>query len=650
MNQLTNSQTIVVPFKNLVISDGNVRTSYSEHGLKELAASIHYHGLLENLVVKAIGGDRFEVVAGGRRLMAIGLNVEAGHATSDFPVLCKVVNGNETELSLAENIVREAMHPLDEFHAFDSLNAEGCDIQDIALRFGKSEKFVLKRLKLGRVHPDIRGAYAQQEIDLQTLEAFCLTDDKERQLSVFQSLCPYVHWHSVKRCLTDNSISSTQAEAKLVDRDEYVARGGQISHDLFSENEEFFYEDAALVHELSLEKLEAHTEAFKSEGWKWVKYGFSYSDIRESVSTRIYPERQAFSDDDQALYDELDHKRDSLARNSDEFESVSAQITELEQKYDYFDPEEMAFAGVFLSLDYRGDIVVQRGLILKDDAKEYKERCNLGISETSGSEPKSPYSKALQEDLIHARTYAFQESLKTHQTALLDVVIFSAVQKHYATMDFHNKGADLQIQRLAALPYNWFEKSGIEEPKMPEKPEWLESADVAENYQNFTALPLETKLSWFNLLFAESFSAMTQTQNTAFLQGLSAQLSLDMPQAWRPTRINFWNRVSKNYILSVLSDVIDPSFAKQISVLSKSELADLAEELFSGREVPGFTPQQLQRAERWLPEGMGVITSHDEVFEDIETPDAAPAALPAEETESARDEDHAELPDVFDVA
>ena len=109
-----------IPLSCLALAPENVRkTPANEFAQAELVASIQAHGLLENLVARADdpdpdGTERFAVVAGGRRLAALKALAENGTLDADHPVPCKIAaNGNAGELSLAENVIRIAMHPAD---------------------------------------------------------------------------------------------------------------------------------------------------------------------------------------------------------------------------------------------------------------------------------------------------------------------------------------------------------------------------------------------------------------------------------------------------------------------------------------------------------------------------------------------------------
>ncbi|WP_162947825.1 ParB/Srx family N-terminal domain-containing protein, partial [Pseudomonas aeruginosa] len=121
--------------------------------IPELAASIERLGLLQNLIViPAPDGKHYEVVAGDRRLTALKLLAKKQRIAADFEVPCLLVaDASARTVSLAENLLREAMHPADQFEAFAALVKEGRPVEDIAADFGVSPLVVQRRLKLGNL-------------------------------------------------------------------------------------------------------------------------------------------------------------------------------------------------------------------------------------------------------------------------------------------------------------------------------------------------------------------------------------------------------------------------------------------------------------------------------------------------------------------
>jgi len=78
-----------IPLSRLTASPTNVRKTDTRAGLEELAASIASNGILQNLIVRAVEGGRFEVIAGERRRKAAKIVCkEQKHSEDDYPIPC----------------------------------------------------------------------------------------------------------------------------------------------------------------------------------------------------------------------------------------------------------------------------------------------------------------------------------------------------------------------------------------------------------------------------------------------------------------------------------------------------------------------------------------------------------------------------------
>ena len=259
-----------IPLSRLALAPENVRkTKPDARADAELKASIGALGLLENLVVRAAepaedGSEHFAVVAGGRRLAAMQALVEDKVFDANHPVPCQVRSGDAEpgEISLAENVVRIAMHPADQVTAFAKLVQAGQSVSAIAARFGVSERIVEQRLRLGNAAPELLDAYRADEIDLEVLKAFAVTTDRERQMAVWEQVSGQGYrpaaWQ-VKRLLTEERVPGASAVARFVGVDAYEAAGGQVLRDLFARDDEtgVWFEDPVLLEKLAMAKLQA---------------------------------------------------------------------------------------------------------------------------------------------------------------------------------------------------------------------------------------------------------------------------------------------------------------------------------------------------------------------------------------------------------
>jgi ParB family chromosome partitioning protein len=126
------------------------------------------------------------VVAGDRRLTALKLLAKKKRIAADFEVPCLLVpDASARTISLAENLLREQMHPADQFEAFAALVKEGRSIEDIAADFGVSPLVVQRRLKLANVSPRLLADYRAGAVTLEQLMALTITDDHAAQEAAF---------------------------------------------------------------------------------------------------------------------------------------------------------------------------------------------------------------------------------------------------------------------------------------------------------------------------------------------------------------------------------------------------------------------------------------------------------------------------------
>jgi ParB family transcriptional regulator, chromosome partitioning protein len=229
--------TILISLSHLKLSALNVRKTDSRTALEELKASIAAHGLQQNLVISKGKRNAFEVVAGGRRLTALLELQTEGKLPEDYAAPCKIVGKDEArEISLAENIVRAAMHPYGQFTAWRQLAEQSHTAAAIAERFGVSEQLVTKRLKLARVAPALLECYRDGEMTLEQLEVFTLSDDHSRQTEVWEAVRRSYNRSSgdIRRMLTTESVPSYHGELEvhegLIDPEDTAAADAQPKH------------------------------------------------------------------------------------------------------------------------------------------------------------------------------------------------------------------------------------------------------------------------------------------------------------------------------------------------------------------------------------------------------------------------------------
>ncbi len=388
--KVTLSPSRDIPFDKLVLSQSNVRRIKAGISIEELAEDIARRGLLQSLSVRPVLADdgyetgKFEIPAGGRRFQALSLLVKQKRLAKTTPIPCIVRDGNSAILaeddSLAENMQRAALHPLDQFQAFVALREKGQGDEEIAAAFFVTPQVVKQRLKLAAVAPALLEVYAEDEMTLEQLMAFTLNPDHERQVQVWEAIRS--SWnkepYQIRRMLTETSVRASDRRAAFVGVEAYEAAGGTMLHDLFQSDDGGWLEDPALLDRLVSEKLQAEAEAIATEGWKWIEvsldlpYGYSHG-LR-----RLNGDPAPMMDDGGAAHAKLLAEYRALEEQyegQDEFpEEIDARLGELEVAMEklearplIFDDEEIARAGAFVTLDRYGELAVYRGFVRPED-------------------------------------------------------------------------------------------------------------------------------------------------------------------------------------------------------------------------------------------------------------------------------------------
>jgi ParB/RepB/Spo0J family partition protein len=142
VRKLVLSSSRDIPFSKLVLSQSNVRRIKAGVSIEELAEDIARRTLLQSLTVRpvvdaeGVETGMFEIPAGGRRYRAIELLVKQKRLARTVPIPCVIrTDGIAEEDSLAENIQRAPLHPLDQFRAFLALREKGPGEEEIAATF-----------------------------------------------------------------------------------------------------------------------------------------------------------------------------------------------------------------------------------------------------------------------------------------------------------------------------------------------------------------------------------------------------------------------------------------------------------------------------------------------------------------------------------
>lgn len=183
------------------------RTRFDEAQLEELAQSIKANGIVQPILVRRIGGEKYQLVAGERRWRAAQ---RAG--LQKLPaVIREVPDDRMLELALIENIQRQELNAIEEAHAYKRLiETLGLTQETVAQRVGRDRTFVTNYLRLLRLPEDIQQLVEENKISMGHARALLGIDDpdKQRELALYivqQSLSVRETERAIKRIVANNT-------------------------------------------------------------------------------------------------------------------------------------------------------------------------------------------------------------------------------------------------------------------------------------------------------------------------------------------------------------------------------------------------------------------------------------------------------------
>ncbi|MBK8209222.1 MAG: ParB/RepB/Spo0J family partition protein [Rhodospirillales bacterium] len=627
-----------IPLDKLVLAECNVRKTVDAATIGELAESIAAHGVLQNLGVRTAGKNRFEVIIGGRRFRALRKLADEGRIDTGFAVPCSVLQLDEAgaqELGITENVMREALPPVEEFQAFAALAAAGVAAEDIARRFGVEVRHVRRRMKLGQLAQPIREALREGRITLSVAAAFTIAD-AERQVSVWTELADRYDPRNLTDWTVRNALNRYLTRVgdrlcRFVGEDAYLAAGGRITEDLFDDHR--YVDDRALLERLAAEKLQAVAEAWRRRGWKWVETSLDGGPAVEIVDREDAPPSAELLEEQtsiEARIEALEAGSDQPGEDEEgELDRLYARLDEIAAMPGEFAPETMARTGVFLAIDLEGSVDSECGLIRREDRPtkaaisggdadgdtaagerildpaddaEFEPVAAQGETEAGWRMPQT-----LQADIAAWRTQVLQLAIAEQPEIAYDLLVFRLVTAISRRASLVCSPSPLDLVPQPTRPESSRQdmtpaKQALAEHEQTLAWSWLEDAGDDDAFVRFRALPRADKdrlMAWATAqLLRPQTSDHPRTREFELAGGMAGT---DVRKYWTPDAANYWGRTTRAHMLAVLDELGGNS--RLHAPLRKDALVAIMDRLFNGADA--VVSQAAKDAARsWLPVGM----------------------------------------------
>lgn len=677
----------LIPLDQLELSPLNVRkVAASATDDAELLASIHENGIKQNLVVHALPEGKFAVDAGGRRLKALKQLASDGVIPNDHPVSCLVEDEqNAIVTSTTENLQRAAMHPADQFEAFAQMIAEGRKEDDIALKFGVSVDLVRRRLKLARIAPELIEQFRAGEMTLECVMAFTLTDDHDRQLTVWNAVKDSYHIHpqSIKRQLTETAHSASSSIGRFVGIETYEAAGGVLLRDLFDDNAAAHMENPELLERLAIEKLQDAAKAYEAD-WKWVEVHLSVDYGAFRSFGRVYP--QDIEPDADLLAEEnaLMAREEELAAGNDgadwtdaeadEYYAIEPRLREIEALQKARQPyaaADQAIAGCVVTIGHDGMLRVEKGLVRPEDIPVAAEQtedpadgdAEIAVTRPNVTPPKSSapvpisdpattlrkadgISASLADELRASRQHILRAHLAADYDVAFDAMLYAlceqALSRSYGTEALNISISPFLAQNRETLHADTVAQKMLDALEQDLAVEWMR-LEKPDDFRAMLAIPLPQKQALFAWAVGLAIKPQLLSDNhpTPIIEEIGSRLDVDVAACWRPTASTYWGRVNKGHAVSMARKLVGDDYAEERSRERKGDIAAAMERAFAenAAETEGFEAVVASKTARWLPDGMAFQGVDDlmETFSSPRTSDVDPAGDDGEIASDADD-------------
>jgi ParB family chromosome partitioning protein len=604
-------------FDQLFRSHLNVRTvgvdmEKPDAEMEQLVALIASQGLLQNLIgyEEILQGNIFTgkvaIVAGGRRLHAIGICIARGLLPTEFTIPVMIVSESEAvQVSLAENSARVDMHHADTVMAMYVLFNAGISKADIALAFGVDEIIVTRRMKLANVAPELMAMYRKDELNYDCMAAFALSDDHELQLSVLKQLGRFVSAYRIKELLTTKQVESDHHLVKYVTVKAYEKSGGAVVRDLFSTDDTCYLSDVVLLESLATAKLEKYAAKIGSD-YAWVEVRVNFTQADKSEYAAVRQSIRYLTDDERDQLGVLEDEADEIETKLEAMDDDDAEASKLRENLSELQGKQRAIrAGVGVVTDHKGDkalsgavVTVDRygkptvigGLIRAEDKSKMEK---IAKPKREGQTDTVAHSDRLTRILTSHRTIALQAEIIQRPDVALVVATHAMVCEVFGDAQGIISKITLSIPKLdeevieskaqtamdakraeleAMLPEDWTSHDLL--PWMLEQPQAL----------IFDLLAYCTAQSCDATLIRET------TKSSAFVQVAKA-VDLNMTNWWGPTAKNYFAHISKPAMMEVVKTVAKIEDAVPLEKMKKDEAAQAAERVLNGK---GWVPAMLQ--------------------------------------------------------
>ncbi|WP_404479070.1 ParB/RepB/Spo0J family partition protein [Novosphingobium sp. BL-52-GroH] len=545
------------------------------------------------------------------------------------------------------------------------------------LRLANLAEPIFEALRSSEMTLDMAKAYASTESHERQLMVW----------NSYGANSDYVSADTIRRVIANESMKSTDPVARLVGEEAYTAAGGKVDRDLFSDNGDR-WTNPEIAQTLAAAAMEAEAKRIGEErGLAWIRPVASNSawEVARGLF-HVHLPSLPLSEAQTTRISEIEARLSivSLEMENEELEEEAWQALDAEQdalndklrdagrREKILPPELAPRVGLFLTLSqdgtmqlgdtYYSEAPLSVTMVEPDEGDDDADETGEGDAEdetVGDAAPRTPtfrieegetgtitgnikdvapdeaapggkaLSQVLLDQLSVQRRDVLGASMIANPSLALDYMLF--VMADERTGDGDVSGTSIRASHPDdPVRYDAYPKSVahdyLAEVREGLDASWKEHKDKIARFDAFRALSDDTKAAWLAWIVAKSFKAKEPytTRQNALQNHLAGMLEIDVAKWWRPTSENFFDRVPKGALLTLLDEVGGPALSGRHASQKKGEISTSCEKLFAGDAV--IEADVKEKALAWVPAAMrftpAETTDQDEGDEAGETGEA----------------------------
>lgn len=254
---LSGQKLVSIPMESIRPNPAQPRRTFNEHAIDDLAESIRKYGLLQPISVRRLNTEKYELIAGERRLRACR---KAGMSSINA-IVVTAVEKESALLALVENLEREDLNYFDEAQAYyEILREHGLTQEELARELGKNQSTIANKLRLLRIGRQVRELAENNGLSERHVRALLRLADEKKQMEIAQ-----------KAAVQSLSVKQTEA---LVERAVQEATNGKKS------NVRLLHRD----YRLFVNTIKSTVKQMNTEG---LDANFTTKDLGESLEIKV---------------------------------------------------------------------------------------------------------------------------------------------------------------------------------------------------------------------------------------------------------------------------------------------------------------------------------------------------------------------------